>query len=306
MTRTCLSSLWGRRQARTTVWVIPVLLVGGVVAIAAGQSRSTVRSEASLTSEIRDFRSSANGEPYRLFVSLPTGYEASSQRYSAVFVLDADLYFELAAGVCSMLGDEGALPRVIVIGVGYSGTPDDVHRKRFRDQTPTSVAGSPGSGGGEQFLRLLTREIVPYVDQQFRTTDHALVGHSLGGLFVLFTMFREPTVFQRYIALSPLLSWDSEFVFKQEAAARASAALAGRVFIAVGGAEDPALMVSPTERMTTLLSRGAYPDLTVTFQVMPSVKELGVVPGGLTNGLKAVFARGGAYPYAKQDQRTRD
>ena len=43
-----------------------------------------------------------------------------------------------------------------------------------------------------------------------------LFGHSLGGLFVLHTMYKHPDAFQTWLALSPSVWWDDRSVLKDE------------------------------------------------------------------------------------------
>ena len=52
--------------------------------------------------------------------------------------------------------------------------------------------------------------MIPFVDGTYRTvgTDRGLLGHSLGGLFALYTLEQRPGLFQRIVAASPALGRD--------------------------------------------------------------------------------------------------
>jgi hypothetical protein len=84
--------------------------------------------------------------------------------------------------------------------------------QRFRDLTPTS-GGQNGAGGGPKLLTFLKDELIPYINKKYPSNgSNILWGHSLGGLFVLYTLFTEPQVFDAYIAADPSVWWDHGFL----------------------------------------------------------------------------------------------
>jgi hypothetical protein len=91
---------------------------------------------------------------------------------------------------------EGFIPkRTILVGLlGLKDTPT-----RYRDFTPTKV--SPGSGGADFYLQFLKTELIPVIDKKFHTKIErsALVGGSLGGLFLIHALLNEPTLFKSYV-----------------------------------------------------------------------------------------------------------
>ncbi len=88
---------------------------------------------------------------------------------------------------------------------------------RERDLTPTHVkpdriinAGDAAkSGGGENFMGFIEKELIPYVDAYYPTTSYRVFsGHSLGGLTVVNAFFNHTSLFSAYIAIDPSLWWD--------------------------------------------------------------------------------------------------
>lgn len=78
------------------------------------------------------------------------------------------------------------------------GIPNTV---RIRDLIPFA-AGS----GSENFLEFITTELIRKLDHDFRTLPRrVIVGHSFGGLFALYSLFKAPGVFKGYIIASPTL-----------------------------------------------------------------------------------------------------
>lgn len=156
--------------------------------------------------------SKANGVEYKLYVSIPRSYEQSKERYSVIYLLDADYSFAIARNVVEHLADRDHLRWAIVVGIAYAG-PDRYRANRTRDYTPRfSPKGGYGpeyqkqSGGGPKFLKFLKEELIPFVDRSWRTTsEQVLVGHSYGGLFAAWTLLNAPRSFAGYIIVSPSL-----------------------------------------------------------------------------------------------------
>src|SRR5262249_31091882 len=64
-----------------------------------------------------------------------------------------------------------------------------------------------GKGGEADFLAFLADELVPAVEQRYRTQPlRVLVGHSQGGLFAHYAMAARPKAFQWYLAIDAPLS----------------------------------------------------------------------------------------------------
>ena len=112
-------------------------------------------------------------------------------------------------------------------------------------------------------------------------SDRALLGHSFGGQFALFTLLDHPGFFSRYLVVSPSLWWDCDpdftlcsgenvlpgvFFEREEEVRRAGTDLDGRLFMAVGLAESPH-MVAVARRFASLLATEPYPSLEWTMVV---------------------------------------
>jgi predicted alpha/beta superfamily hydrolase len=71
------------------------------------------------------------------------------------------------------------------------------------------------SGGNEAFLQFIREELMPYVDANYKTQSYKiLAGHSFGGITSINCVLTHPGMFDAYIAISPSLWWDREYILK--------------------------------------------------------------------------------------------
>lgn len=153
-------------------------------------------------------------EKRTIYVHVPEGDK--NQRYPVLYVLDGDQHFQSAVAIVEQIS--GIIPNMVIIGI--------TNTNRERDLTPTHVnpdkyvnAGEASvSGGGENFMAFIERELMPYVDGHYPTTTYRVIsGHSLGGLAVINALFNHTSLFSAYIAIDPSIWWDGErWIKKQE------------------------------------------------------------------------------------------
>ncbi len=113
-----------------------------------------------------------------------------------------------------------------------------------------------------------------------------MLGHSLGGLFVLHALFTSPESFDRYVAGSPSLWWRGGMMLDAAAALGDADA---RLFMSFGALEPAEQMLEPGAEMDALLSGGDRPSLRYTFHVFDGETHESVIPATFSRGLRAVF-----------------
>lgn len=258
------------------------------------------------TAEVHDYgtvhqhaiRSTANHATYHLFVSLPSGYSASdTTRYPVLYALDGNDSFPLIQAVRRFLQAGGAIPRIIIVGIGYPDSTDDDVRRQL-DLTPTPQRLNPTSnvvtGGAPAFLQTLRLDVIPFIDTRYRTRgDRALVGHSYGGLFGLYVLYTAPELFARYGIFSPSTWWDQHRLLDQIAQHRPTTGQpAARVFVAVGADEDAA-MRTEADSVAAILTRVYGSRLTLTNRQC-SGNHVSYFPEALSPGLAFLYPDSGA------------
>jgi len=175
-----------------------------------------------------NLKSNALNEDRYIYVYTPVGYNTAQDRYPVLYVLDGDDNFFFSIAVANFLSRNGLIPRTIVIGIPNTN--------RMRDFTPSVDDQTPNSGGADKFLKFLEEELIPYIDQNYRTHPfRTLYGHSLCGMFSIYTLFTKPNMFNAHIAVSPYLQHDNEFVIKQvESVLEKQSVFNNYLFITVG------------------------------------------------------------------------
>jgi predicted alpha/beta superfamily hydrolase len=171
-------------------------------------------------SEVIKIHSQILNEERKIYVHCPKLDSADlNKRFPVLYLMDGDNHFELLAQYVDYLSrpDVLAMPKIIVVGISNT--------ERTRDLTPTnSILGYDGkpnsnayklSGGNEFFLRFIETELMPVIDKNYKTEPYKIfAGHSFGGIASINCILTHPNMFDAYIAVSPSLWWDKEYLLK--------------------------------------------------------------------------------------------
>lgn len=279
------------------------------------------------------------GDEFKLFVSVPPVPLPEGYRLPVIYALDANLAFGIVSDTARSMMMEGSVPAALIVGIGYrtGWLVPDVWAKRSRDFTPTSMptfdrlggatmpwpaAGPVQTGRAAAFLRFIREELKPFIAARYPVDpdDATVTGISLGGLFPLVALFAAPDTFQRYLACSPSIWWDKEWLLEEEARyAAAHRDLPARLFVAAGGKEtdahvkqavaglpealaplfndmmnrDGQLMMAEylDTFVPTLRSRG-YPGLRAHTHRFDGETHVSVYGAAVARGLRVLFAKG--------------
>lgn len=151
-------------------------------------------------------------------VSLPDSYfsdKASQKKYPVLVLLDGNRFFKSISGMVNYMSSDTyrswKIPEMIVIAI------HNVDRRR--DYTPDKIitVRKNNSGGGENFLNFLEKELLPEIDSKYRTTsERILFGHSLGGLLATHAYMKENSSFKSFLAIDPSFgTWNTETMDKK-------------------------------------------------------------------------------------------
>ncbi|MCT8469890.1 hypothetical protein KZO85_14995 [Chromohalobacter canadensis] len=166
----------------------------------------------------------ATGRDYLIQVSVPDAPPPSGG-YPVLYVLDGNARFPLAVvgrDSLTLRGPDGGTSPWLIVGIGYPDTRRFNGSARSEDYTP-AVSNMPAIdsrgrpvGGAEFFQVFLHDQLLPRIATRFDvdSSRRALLGHSYGGLFALYTALTRPQLFSDYIAISPSLWWGNGFLYE--------------------------------------------------------------------------------------------
>lgn len=167
---------------------------------------------------IDEIQSKELNEKRVLNIYLPEGYKAEdATKYPVIYLLDgsADEDFIHISGLVQFNSFEwiSQVPRSIVVGIA---TVD-----RRRDFTfPTTIEEDrkrfPTAGHSNKFIAFIEKELQPFIDKKYKTNDSkTIIGQSLGGLLETEILLKKPSLFDKYVIVSPSLWWNNGSVLNQ-------------------------------------------------------------------------------------------
>lgn len=147
-----------------------------------------------------------------LEIYLPKNYEESDKTYPVLYLLDSYFNFSHAVGSVEYLQLNRLIPEMIVVGIRNTN--------RNRDLSPESPGLSKEerermgtNGEAHNFLAFLEKELIPHVEKTYKAAPYrVIVGHSRGGLFNVYTFFKNPELFDAYLTISPSLWYPNELI----------------------------------------------------------------------------------------------
>ena len=263
-----------------------VLLAAAVILAAVPAADAQAPLTANLTS-------AGLGEVRAYTVHLPDGYARDTERrYPVVYVLDGPPLDEHTAMGARPLAAAGQAPGLIVVGI-----PNMQRSGRARDFLPPFLSfarrdGSPFTGGADRFLRFLRDELVPRIERDYRTTrPRLLVGHSVGAIFVSYSVGAAPAFFDARFAHSPAIWRDEDAIAADLARSLAAArGLGGFFYLSVGEKEGGGLGDGYAKLHTVLRTRAAAAGLRWRADVTPGAVHETNVARSTPSALRAYFA----------------
>jgi predicted alpha/beta superfamily hydrolase len=259
-----------------------------------GENNSTLPEVEIAGTQLTHIRSDITGEDYDLYINLPRDYQDTAKIFPVIYLIDAQWDFPLVSAVFGEQYYDGFLPPAVVVGITWSGKNPDYDSLRARDFTPTS-AGQPAKyGNAADFLKSIKIEIIPFVEKNYRVSpnDRTLMGSSFGGLFTLYTLFNDTTVFGRYVLTSPAILFDKGVINKYEKEfSEKHSKLPVRLYIAIGSYEDEVLL----KKFVDKIKGRHYERLKLQYDIIENKGHSGAKAEGYSRGLQFAFSR----PYIK-------
>lgn len=226
--------------------------------------------------------SSILDEERTILVQVPESYAQSNEKYPVVYMLDAHPpQNAMMVGILEQQAWGKQIPEMILVGIQ--------NINRSRDLTPTDDGKGGQVGGGDKFLDFIEKEVMPLVQKNYRTQPFRIfAGHSLGGLTVVYSFVTRPDMFNAYIAASPVLGWDNNFVIKQaEKVFEQKKDWKKTMFLGIG---DESELIKGFNSFKDLLKKSNPRGFDYEFRQYPDDNHASVVLPAYYAGLRKIFA----------------
>lgn len=157
-----------------------------------------------------------------ILVYTPIDYDWRVNEYfDVIYVFDSQNreFFDYTTSIISFLPNNEK--SYIVVGI-TSPFNEELNYGRNNDLLPILTTEDSKkrygtySGNANNFLEYLSNEVVSFVDKNYRTLNTKIaVGHSLSASFLLYSILEKPNLFSNYIAISPNLAYDNDFLTQE-------------------------------------------------------------------------------------------
>lgn len=144
-----------------------------------------------------ELKSEILNEQRSIIIYLPENYSLTEKTYPVLYRLDGNMETMLETVAISkrLSQTEEIIPEMIIVGIENINRPRDMWpvKTKYYDKNP----------GAEDFLNFISLELLPYIEKNYRTSDHKILcGQSLSGVFTLYTLLSKPNLFSSYIISS--------------------------------------------------------------------------------------------------------
>lgn len=237
--------------------------------------------------EIRTLNSKILNEERILNIYLPQNFD-ETKSYPIIYLLDGSMNedFIHVTGLVQFFNQMYSMPETIVVGIA------NIDRKRdftFHTDLKDLQKDYPTTGHSDKFIDFLEKELKPYIESQFKTTDSYLFGQSLGGLLATEILLKKPEMFDNYFIISPSLWWDDESLLKQATLLLSKIPDTKKfIYISVGKGEHK-VMVKDAQDLFDVLKKANKKNWTVEYKMMDLDNHATILHRSLYEGLVKMF-----------------
>jgi len=147
----------------------------------------------------------------------------------------------------------------VIIAISHVG---DWESKRARDFIPSDISKNSENyfGKADSFYLFLKTELIPMVEKKLTNKkDRVFIGHSFGGLFCLYILFKDDKLFDKHFAISPSV-WANYYELDkiEEKFSKTNTALKANVTLFAGTLEFLNKVLSSTRSFYQTMQKRKY------------------------------------------------
>jgi predicted alpha/beta superfamily hydrolase len=290
-----------------------ILIMGFVLALNTAEAQETSIINDSIFSQVLN-------EQRKIKILLPEEYKPGSDtKYDVVYIIDGEIHFDDFSFIYRFARHEKLIPPLILVAILNTYTNEG--NMRDRDFLPEKTTENKKAGGANNFIAFLKNELIPYIDKKLPTSgDNSLFGHSLGGVFAMYVLLKEPGIFSNYYCSDPAFPWNNRRIititteiFKNTTELNKTLWIIGveETYRNVGIQKMDSVLkviapkglrwkvsIYPNETHMSVRFKGIYDGLKYTFDGYNSKKEVEFHPmnGSLLEGKPAPVFLNGSFP----------
>ncbi|MBD8489115.1 alpha/beta hydrolase [Echinicola sp. CAU 1574] len=213
----------------------------------------------------------------------------SKDSLNVFYVLDGEWNTSLSETALDFLKYAQFVPTNTMIVSIPNKYKNEINR-RERDFTPTQVKDYNESGGANNFLLILKKELVPYINEKYPTQkeNNVLYGTSWGGLFAIYTYLHEPLLFKSYLTVEPVLKWDNGYI-NRIASEKLENIMSAKNTIWISSRDGKDFERMGIAEFDSLLTLKAPKELQWKVVTYPDETHFSTIWKGLYDGLKFIY-----------------
>jgi predicted alpha/beta superfamily hydrolase len=223
----------------------------------------------------------------KILVYTPREYDNwPDSKYEVIYVFDAQAreYFDHVHSSLSFLNNS-QFP-MIVVGIVSENRNKDFLPENEYPETFKDYHGFLGDA--DKFIDFLGDELIPYVDNHYRTFPKRIaIGHSNGATFITYCLIKNPGIFDAYIAISPNYVYDEKQLVKMTEKFEPNQ-LKSNKYIYMCNSNEGNEWTSAKKKVISLLKSRSFKNkiIIVDQDFSTTCNHMTVYPTGVINGLK--------------------
>ncbi|MCC9071573.1 alpha/beta hydrolase [Flavobacterium sp. F-65] len=267
------------------------------------KSKQTATENQPIVLGITDKLKSAElGETRTINIYLPQGYnKKDTLKYPVIYILDGGVEedFIHITGIVRFNTEEwiARFPKSIVVGIENTNRRRDftfsVPNLDFVEKIGFKKESFSKHGGSDKYIAFLEKELQPYIDKKFNTSNHkTVIGESLAGLLATEILLKHRNLFDNYIIIAPSLWWgDQSLLTEAPSLLKAKNNKPVQVYIAACNKEEDKTMYDVAVSLSETLKQNDEKNTKVYYDYIQNEIHSTVIHQAVYNGFKAFYPK---------------
>ena len=220
-------------------------------------------------------------ETREITIGLPSSYETDKTKiYPLLILLDGGYLFDPFSGALSygMYWDD--MPETIIVGINQNKIKQRIEDCDYEDVNylPTQKASL--------FFEFIGAELIPYIEKKYRVAPFRIIaGHDKTAAFMNFYLYKNYSIFNAYISLSPDLVPEME----ERIPERLSSLKQSLLYYQSTGENEIKSVLDPITRLDINIKNARIENLKYTYDTFKGATHYTSVLHSIPNALYSIF-----------------